>query len=402
MAHPNWNPGIPPISDRRHDPNHRSAHHEHERNPRTSKMAGLSREIDVMYRGHPTDTYVGPAFSFDLNYANPSSYLHDLLPHGGHDFLSGGIPFDDRSVSTIDFPFSFRPGSRASHDNYFEDGSAQFLDGPFLDDALNRTERSLIAKQRIEERLNEQLLPTANVGWAQERGNHMSLHESPPTAFGDSSSVRLPMKSNTKLTSISADQLDLPSFSQGQLLEKTIYPNFFSAPASQANFFADGLEPDHFILSEDHGVSLRSPLEAQSINSLESQPSPPRTTTSASGSNSRRANNTEKTHVCNWPDCGRRFGRPDELTRHRRKHTGEKPYSCPLCGKAFARSDHVTVHQRKHIREQARLAAEREARESERLAKSLDNGTGRRQRGSTAGNQSAGLYELQRKRKSSD
>ncbi|KAJ8297401.1 hypothetical protein KUTeg_023932 [Tegillarca granosa] len=36
----------------------------------------------------------------------------------------------------------------------------------------------------------------------------------------------------------------------------------------------------------------------------------------------------EKPYVCNWEGCTWRFARSDELTRHFRKHTGDKPFKC--------------------------------------------------------------------------
>uniref|UniRef100_A0A1I8HV08 C2H2-type domain-containing protein n=1 Tax=Macrostomum lignano TaxID=282301 RepID=A0A1I8HV08_9PLAT len=52
----------------------------------------------------------------------------------------------------------------------------------------------------------------------------------------------------------------------------------------------------------------------------------------------------EKPHCCTVPDCDRRFSRSDELTRHLRTHTGQKPFQCPLCSRSFSRSDHLTTH----------------------------------------------------------
>ncbi len=38
----------------------------------------------------------------------------------------------------------------------------------------------------------------------------------------------------------------------------------------------------------------------------------------------------------------------DELTRHLRKHSGDKPYICDKCEKRFSRSDHLQLHSRRH------------------------------------------------------
>lgn len=57
----------------------------------------------------------------------------------------------------------------------------------------------------------------------------------------------------------------------------------------------------------------------------------------------------EKPFVCNWESCTRKFARSDELARHRRTHTGEKKFECPLCRRRFMRSDHLTKHARRHM-----------------------------------------------------
>ena len=48
-------------------------------------------------------------------------------------------------------------------------------------------------------------------------------------------------------------------------------------------------------------------------------------------------------------DCGWRFARSDELSRHMRKHTGDKPFQCKLCERAFSRSDHLSLHMKRHM-----------------------------------------------------
>lgn len=48
------------------------------------------------------------------------------------------------------------------------------------------------------------------------------------------------------------------------------------------------------------------------------------------------------------PPSAFRFSRSDELSRHRRSHSGVKPYQCPVCEKKFARSDHLSKHVKVH------------------------------------------------------
>ena len=58
-----------------------------------------------------------------------------------------------------------------------------------------------------------------------------------------------------------------------------------------------------------------------------------------------------KTFTCPVADCGRSFSRSDELARHGRVHSGERPFSCSVCSRAFSRRDHLSTHVRTHTGE---------------------------------------------------
>lgn len=59
----------------------------------------------------------------------------------------------------------------------------------------------------------------------------------------------------------------------------------------------------------------------------------------------------ERPYACPMETCERRFSRSDELTRHIRIHTGQKPFQCKICHRSFSRSDHLTTHVRTHTGE---------------------------------------------------
>lgn len=54
--------------------------------------------------------------------------------------------------------------------------------------------------------------------------------------------------------------------------------------------------------------------------------------------------------MCDYKNCQKSFTRNEELTRHRRIHSGIRPYPCRWCDKRFGRKDHLRKHERTHER----------------------------------------------------
>ncbi|KAH8346848.1 hypothetical protein KR059_000772 [Drosophila kikkawai] len=63
----------------------------------------------------------------------------------------------------------------------------------------------------------------------------------------------------------------------------------------------------------------------------------------------------ERPFKCDVDTCGKTFTRNEELTRHKRIHTGLRPYPCSACGKKFGRRDHLKKHMKTHMPQERQL-----------------------------------------------
>lgn len=145
--------------------------------------------------------------------------------------------------------------------------------------------------------------------------------------------------------------------SSTDILKFTLFDPTFSKPDSSTTISPPSLPSNIYpppYTTNPSSISYIPPLPSSSQQLLNSTTNPillmPMKTRRYTN-RSQKGEVRERPHCCPAESCDRRFSRSDELARHIRIHTGNKPFQCKICQRSFSRSDHLTTHTRTHTGE---------------------------------------------------